>query len=207
LVDSDDLQFPVDDVRSWKAKAEATATKMIGVTAPPMGAPLVAPLSAKLVAPRPPRRPELKALELLRAHHGFYMRVVRLIQDIGGLEYNGITNIARPSSYDDAKRALFQRFGEDYNAYQNEMGTAVDLLEAIAEVEDGETNETITAIVAAARESATAVAGLIAWVGDRRNEPVNLATLHERPFAVDEAREAGRRLGKLAARREIHLST
>lgn len=153
---------------------------------------IIPALPEKLRAPRPTPDPETIALDLLRKHFAAYMRVVRLIDDIGKLPHNNV-NIPRPPEYDEKKRALLLKFSEDYAAFQQDFETAVTLLEAVRDASSTDAEKkTIGDIISAAQQVATTVAGLIAWTEDRHNEPVSLGMLHDRPGKCDEAREAGR---------------
>ena len=203
LVDDDPKQFPASTLRAWKAKAESAAKGLVGRTVG-KAEPKIPPLSEKLRAPRPEPDPESIALKLLMKHSQAYMRVVRLIDDIGKLPHNSIVNIARPPSYDDAKRALSVKFSEDYSATQQDLETAMNLLEAVRDSGSSPTDRAaVDEILSAIREVATTVDGMIAWAKDKHNEPISLGMLHQRPKASDEAREAARHMAKLAAQRMI----
>ncbi len=202
LVDNDPEKFSASLLREWKEKAEAAAMESIGKTAAPKVESVVPPLSEKLRAPREPPDPESKAIDLLLKHFQAYMRVVRLIEDIGKLPHNSIVNNPRPPEYDEKKRQLLVKFGEDYLAFQQDFETAVVLLEAARDAApDPAETESLNAIISAAREVATTVAEMYAWTEDKHNEPVSLGMLHQRPKCCDEAREAAKHMTKLVSAR------
>jgi hypothetical protein len=205
LVDRDHVRFPELTLREWKAQAEEEALRAIGKTSGwPAEERVVPSLSDKLKAPRSDPDPETIALDLLRRHYAAYMRVVRLIDDIGKLPENSIVNIARSPAYDTARRALLSRFGEDYLEFQQDFETAVTMLEVVHDAaSEMSEKEVISALIAAAREVATTVDAMVRWTQDRHNEPVSLGMLHDRPKVCDEAREAGRHMNKLVAQRMI----
>src|SRR4051794_38892504 len=88
-------------------------------------------LSEKLRVPRPGPDPEDFALGLLVRHFQAYMRVVRLIEDIGKIPGNSTVNVARGSAYDAAKGALLLKFAEDYTDMQRDFETAITTLEVV----------------------------------------------------------------------------
>lgn len=205
LVDRDEARFPEALLREWKASAEAAALREIGMCDPQTADERIVPtLSEKLRAPRPMPDPETIALDLLRKHYAAYMRVVRLIDDIGKLPENSIVNVARSLAYDDKKSDLLSKFGEDYTAIQQDLETAVTNLEVIRDAApEAEEKEALSTIISAAQEVATTVDAMVAWTQDKHNEPVGLGMLHDRPKVCDDAREAGRRMNKLVAQRSI----
>ncbi len=205
LVDRDHVRFPEPMLREWKARAEDEALASIGKTGGwPADEKVVPALSGKLRAPRPEPDPETLALDLLRKHYAAYMRVVRLIDDIGRLPENSIVNIARSPAYYDKKNALLAKFGEDYTAMQQDLETAVTTLEVVRDAapEPAE-KEAIDAIISAVQEVATTVDAMVSWTQDKHNEPVGLSMLRDRPKVCDDAREAGRHMNKLVAQRSI----
>jgi|GEM_PF-2421841 len=203
LVDRDEARFPEALLREWKAKAEAAALREIGMCDPwTVDERIVPTLSEKLRAPRPVPEPDTIALDLLRKHYAAYMRVVRLIDDIGKLPENSIVNIARSPAYYEKKNALLSKFGEDYTAMQQDLETAVTNLEVVRDAApEAEEKEALNAIISAVQEVATTVDVMVKWTQDRHNEPVSLGMLHDRPKVCDDAREAGRHMNKLVARR------
>lgn len=208
LVDRDEARFSEQMLREWKAKAEEAALREIGKCDPWTVEERVVPsLSEKLRAPRPQPDPEAIALDLLRKHYAAYMRVVRLIDDIGKLPENAIVNIARSPAYDKAKRDLLTKFGEDYTAMQQDLETAVTTLEVVRDATPEETEkQQLNAIISAVQEVATTVEAMVVWTHDRHNEPVSLGMLHDRPRVCDDAREAGRHMNKLVAQRLLARS-
>jgi len=205
LVDKDELRFQEPVLREWKTRAEDEALQAIGKTAGwPTDEKIVPALSDRLRAPRPEPDPETIALDLLRKHYAAYMRVVRLIDDIGKLPENSIVNIARSQVYYDRKNALLSKFGEDYTAMQQDFEAAVTTLEVVRDAARGnEDSDAIGAIISAVREVATTVDAMVTWTQDKHNEPVGLAMLHDRPKVCDDAREAGRHMNQLVARRML----
>jgi len=204
LVDNDPQQFPASMLRDWKEKAEDAARTSIGKTVQPREPWVIPPLSPKLQASRSAPDPETIALDLLRKHFQAYMRIVHLIKDIGDLPHNSIVNISRPQDYDEKKRAVLVKFSEDYMAFQSDFEQAITLLEAVRNSKAaGAEKDEISAIMSAAQEVATTVAEFVAWTQDKHNEPLNLGMLHERPAKVNAAREAGRTMNQLVARRMI----
>jgi hypothetical protein len=205
LVDRDHVRFQEPMLREWKARAEDEAFAAIGRTGGwPAGEKVVSTLSDRLRAPRPEPDPETIALDLLRKHYAAYMRVVRLIEDIGRLPENSIVNIARSPEHYAKKNALLSKFGEDYAAMQQDLETAITNLEVVRDDEQEPVEkEIIDAIIFAVQEVATTVEAMVAWTQDKHNEPVGLAMLHDRPKVCDDAREAGRHMNKLVAKRLI----
>jgi hypothetical protein len=205
LVDRDHVRFPESMLREWKARAEDEALAAIGRTGGwSAGERVVPALSDRLRAPRPEPDPETIALDLVRKHQAAYMRVVRPIEDIGRLPENSIVNIARSPEYYDKKNALLAKFGEDYTAIQQALETAITNLEVVRDDEQEPVEkEIIDAIIFAVQEVATTVEAMVAWTQDKHNEPVGLAMLHDRPKVCDDAREAGRHMNKLVAKRLI----
>jgi hypothetical protein len=206
LVDNDERRFSADELRHWKAEADDRALGKIGKTVVPEAESILPALPERLRAPRSIPLAEISALNKLYENAKFYMRVVRLIEDIGKLPENAIVNIARSTEYERAKGALLSRFGEDYQRFVTDIESAVDLLEAVIESESQtDAKATGLEITEAAREVATTVETLVAWAQDRRNEPVSLGTLYERPKACNEARESAKKMTQLVARRIIAL--
>jgi len=186
LVDRDEARFPEALLREWKDKAEKEALRAIGKTVgrTPTEGRGVPALSEKLKAPGPTVDPKLQVIQLLDRNGAAYRRVVRLIEDISKLPKNSIV------AYEASRRALLEKFGEDYKMIQLELEDAVTMMEVIVDgaPESGERN-TLDALIASVREVATTLHAFVLWAHDWHNEPLGVA-LYWRPNVRNYASEA-----------------
>lgn len=198
LVDKDEERFPESLLRGWKAQAEEAALREIGKTAAPAADKAIPTLPEKLRAPRQEPDAETMALDLMRRHVQGYMRVVRLIDDIGHLPDNGIVNIAPSQAWRERRGLLLEKFREDYSGFQQDVEMAVTLLETVRDTTTDESHAgELDGVIAAAREMATTVSELAVWATDDRNRPMSLGLVQEQPAKCDKAREASKAFAKL----------
>lgn len=115
---------------------------------------------------RPPS-PELTALQAIHEHARFYQRIIRLWESITRIPHHYITNIARPTAYEDERRALHVQFNQEYDTFRQAMSRARDLLthhrDALAPV----AQTPITTILDAVREVEQTVRDLASWSNSR----------------------------------------
>lgn len=206
LIDNDESRYTVETIRDWKRQAEEAALEQIGKTFPlPSMSRLTPALSDKLRVSAPPPDPEVVALEIIMGQGKFYMRVIKLIDDVSHLPDHAVTNIARPPAYQEKKRALYEKFNEDYTRFMADMERAIDLLESVREKNAARIQQIIDAV----RHVASTVAALVDWAEDPRNEPIYLSSLHPeinpRVRVAEDAKQASMHLFRNAGYRLLEL--
>ena len=205
LVDNDHTRYTVEQLRRMKADAELEAQKRVGKTSVGDFDSPHPTLPEVLRAPRPEKSIELRALERVYRSARFYLRVVRLVQDVSEIPNHSITKIARPENYHQEKRAIYAKFNEEYRSFITDLEEAIDLFEALVAQGDDRDSQSYREFTRLTREVATTVAVLLDWVADSRNDPIDLAKLHPTSEMSNQARDASKALMSSAARRMVEL--
>jgi len=123
--------------------------------------------------------PERKALALLLQHARFAESIWQLINDISQIPDHFITQIAKPPTYDTAKRARWSAFNSEYVIFKRDLATATTLL---TKLRDKRNQDAIDRLLTAAHELRQSIESFVSTAHE--THALHHTTARENAFAV-----------------------